>query len=455
MKSGIVYYLLRAVVRFWINFFFKEVLVRNAEFVPRQGALLLALNHPNNLVDSLLIAAVMPREIHFLATAQLFRNPLVAALLRSAGVIPVYRQQDGGNEEKNRQTFARVTEVLKAGGVVAIYPEGVTHSDPFLHKIKTGAARMALQAEQEADCRLGLKIMPVGLNFLARKSFRRRVMVNFGPPLEARDYAQRFNSDERAAVAALTNDLQEALESQILNIERPDLEPLVHLLEEIYKDYIAERLLAEGRPERAEDFTLRRRMIDAVHFYHNYFPEKFERLREALLNYQRRRDYIDVPERAFKDEMREGFSSGLYWRLLAEGLLGLPVFLYGASQNLPSYLLPRLLSHYSARKETDYATIKFLAGIVAFPLFYGLQTALVGYLFGLGWAILYLLTLPLVGAYALRYQHGISYFRRQVHILHLFMNNRQMLEQLAREREIVIAQLNEAREVFLEANQIT
>src|SRR5262249_14381485 len=106
-------------------------------------------------------------------------------------------------------------------------------------------------------------------------------------------------------------------------------------------------------------------------------------------------------EKAFKEEIREGFSSGIYTRILAEGLLGAPLFIYGAIQNFIPYLLSRQISRFGARKETDYATIRFLSGMIAFTLFYLIQSALCFYLFGWVWGIVYLISLPLSGAYAL------------------------------------------------------
>jgi 1-acyl-sn-glycerol-3-phosphate acyltransferase len=73
----------RVIGRFWIWFFFQPM-----------GPVLLCINHPNNLIDSLLGWSVVPRKVHYLATAALFRNPLVARFLLALGVIPVYRKAD-------------------------------------------------------------------------------------------------------------------------------------------------------------------------------------------------------------------------------------------------------------------------------------------------------------------------------------------------------------------------
>ncbi len=70
----------RLVVRFWLWFCFKPVDVRHPEHVPADGPVLLCINHPNNLIDSLVVAAALRRKVHFLAAAAMFRNPLRRAL---------------------------------------------------------------------------------------------------------------------------------------------------------------------------------------------------------------------------------------------------------------------------------------------------------------------------------------------------------------------------------------
>src|ERR1041384_1269060 len=89
-----LYAVVRAVGRFWLWFFFKRIDVRHPERVPVAGPVLLCINHPNNLIDSLLVGAVLPRTVHYLATATLFRHPLLARFLSSCGAIPVYRKTD-------------------------------------------------------------------------------------------------------------------------------------------------------------------------------------------------------------------------------------------------------------------------------------------------------------------------------------------------------------------------
>src|SRR5262249_44118657 len=171
-----LYTVLRLAARFWIWFLFREVAVREAGRVPPTGPVLLCVNHPNNLIDSLLVAAVVRRKIHYLANASLFRNAILARLLTRVGAIPVYRRQDGPDRaDRNVETFAAAHRALEAGHAVAIYPEGTTHTEARVQRIKTGAARIALDYETARaagalPASLPLTVVPVGLSFEARKS---------------------------------------------------------------------------------------------------------------------------------------------------------------------------------------------------------------------------------------------------------------------------------------------
>src|SRR6266498_2364860 len=124
------YTVVRGIARFWLWFFWKRVDVRASERVPPTGPVLLCINHPNNLIDSLLVGAVLRRKVHYLATAALFKNPLVARFLRACGAIPVYRRQDDPDKmDRNLDAFEACFRSFREGRLVAIYPEGTTHAE--------------------------------------------------------------------------------------------------------------------------------------------------------------------------------------------------------------------------------------------------------------------------------------------------------------------------------------
>ena len=85
--------------------FYRSVEVRGLEHVPADGPLVFVSNHANSLVDPLLLIALLPRRIRFLAKSTLWQNPVLVPLLRLTGAVPVYRRQDGGDMSKNDETF--------------------------------------------------------------------------------------------------------------------------------------------------------------------------------------------------------------------------------------------------------------------------------------------------------------------------------------------------------------
>ena len=74
-------------------------------------------------------------------------------------------------------------DVLEQGGIVLVFPEGKSHSDPELAPLKTGLARMALMARDERH--LTVPIVPVGLTFERKWEPRSRVLMYVGRPVSA------------------------------------------------------------------------------------------------------------------------------------------------------------------------------------------------------------------------------------------------------------------------------
>ena len=91
------------------------------------------------------------------AKAPLFRYPLTGPLLRLVGALPVPCRQEGGvDPARSRAMFSAATAHLGASQAVPIFPEGVSHPDPALMPLRTGAARMLLEAEAAAGGNCGV-----------------------------------------------------------------------------------------------------------------------------------------------------------------------------------------------------------------------------------------------------------------------------------------------------------
>src|ERR1044072_860787 len=176
----------KVVLLFALRVFFRRIEVVGREHVPREGPCLFVLNHPNALVDPAFLLCFAPRRTAFLAKSPLFPMRVVGPLSRSMDSIPVYRKQDesGDTAALNRQTFERAAELLRRGGTIAICPEGASHKEPYLLPLKSGAARIALGAVSAAEGgALDLKIVPAGLYYTAKTTFRSGALLYFGEPI--------------------------------------------------------------------------------------------------------------------------------------------------------------------------------------------------------------------------------------------------------------------------------
>src|SRR5262249_59053331 len=124
---------------------------------------------------------------------------------------------------------------------------------------------------------------------------------------------------------------------------------------------------------------------------------------------------------------------------------GLPLFAYGALVNLLPYALPRWLARRTAAKETSYATTRFLASIVGFPLFWALETSIVWRLAGPSWAAAFLVSLPLSGLAAYRYLCDVGRLGRELRLGTLLLTRRQATRRLLAARRALIEEIDRAK----------
>ena len=452
------YALVRLVVRFWVWFFFRSVDVRHAERVPRAGPVLLCINHPNNLIDSLLVGAVVDRKVHYLATAALFRNPLVGRFLEACGAIPVYRRQDDPDKlDRNTGAFEACLRTLAAGGLIGIYPEGTTHAESRVQRIKTGAARIAFDYEmrrREGGRGGPLAVIPTGLTFEARKSFGGRVRVSFGEPIAIAPYLDLHADDPAKAVDSLTTAIQWGMESQVLHVEQMDRATLVHEVEALYKDQLVRELQEERGLARRQIDTVRlsRGIADAAAYFEAHAPERIQALREHLMHYRAMLAAYRVRDEAVRERLAHHPARQRLARAW-KAFVGLPIFAYGLVTSGLPYLLPRWIARRAASKETSYATTRLLASVIAYPLFWGLETWIVWRLAGPLWALGFVVSLPLSALLAYHYLQGIGSLRAQARLSVLAVTRHQAATRLLVERRRLIDELERAKNDYLTATK--
>jgi glycerol-3-phosphate O-acyltransferase/dihydroxyacetone phosphate acyltransferase len=198
--------------RLLIRVFFRRVELQNGERLPKSGPLVLVANHTNGLVDGLLLMATLGRYPRFLGKSTLFRIPPLWPFLKLAGVIPVYRAIDGVSPVRNASAFATSHDLLGQGGMVALFPEGISHDELSVQPLRTGAARIALQGGVDGVVE-GVVAIAVGLTYDNKARFRSRALVRVGEQVSISRWVDAYRADGHDGVQKLTNELADQLAS--------------------------------------------------------------------------------------------------------------------------------------------------------------------------------------------------------------------------------------------------
>ena len=169
--------------RLVVRVFYRELEITGLENIPKNTGLLLCANHVNALVDVVVLQASTNKDLRPLARSGLFLNPFLKPILNMIGAVPIYRHNDPGSDTtQNQDSFVKCYELLAENETIIIFPEGQSHSDPNINKLKTGAARIALGAKENNN--KAPVVIPVGLTFSRKGKFRSDVLVQYGTAID-------------------------------------------------------------------------------------------------------------------------------------------------------------------------------------------------------------------------------------------------------------------------------
>jgi 1-acyl-sn-glycerol-3-phosphate acyltransferase len=346
---------LRLFLRALLRIFFRRIELTGLEHLPAVGPAVLVANHPSTLVDPILLLGFAPRPVSFLAKAPVFRMPVVGWGARALGSIPVYRAMDGADPRRNAETFRLARALLQGGGVLALFPEGTSHDDPRMKPLKSGAARIALGAASAGEG-LALVVVPAGLTFTDKRSFRSEVLLAFGPPIAVAPAPLSARGElEPRQVRALTGQVQAGLDALVLQAESVDALALAAG---------AERLLTEGDGGTlAERVEVRQRLLAGRAWLAKNDPARLASLERRLGR------YLALVEAARLDGPGRLATPGP--AALAGALLHLllaPLALAGVILHFAAWHAVALLSRRLARGDQSMeATLKLGLGLVLYP----------------------------------------------------------------------------------------
>ena len=410
--------------------FYRRVDVVGLEHVPAAGPLLVAGNHQNGLVDPMLLIATMPRTLRPLAKSSLFRHPLIAPFLALAHALPVYRRQDAdGDTSRNAATFRAVSSALTQGQAIVIFPEGVSQPEPTLKALRTGAARLVLEAE--AAGAPPITLLPVGLVLHEPGTFRDgQGLILVGDPVETKDCVALHRTDPTAAGHRLTERLTEALRRQIVEAEDRETLRLMRLMERVWRE-------ESDAPPRLASAEWLQRASRAYRWLRREAPADVQRFRQEVEAYAESLDELGITPATLGRAYAPSVVARYAAREVVPLLLGVPLAALGIVLHALPYALLWLGIRVARPAPDTEATYKLTGDLVIYPLAWLFQ-AWLAWRWGGGWVLaLYLLLVLPAGFFALAWQARVKRVQREARALVHFLARRGLHARLvARRREL-------------------
>ncbi len=404
----VFYQAVKSLTRFATRVYFASIVVRpkSARQIARLKPTILVSNHPNTLIDAIFVASRVQPMVHFLANVSLFRHPFLNWFLNTFYCIPIARPQDaGGQPLANESAFDRATDFLAAGGCLYIAAEGTSFMERRLRPLKTGAARIAFDAEQRNGFRLGLQIIPVGINYSAANEFRSRVVMNIGSPIQIADYQRLYEKNPYDAAHELTNVLEQKMQQLLIHTN--------NAAEEATLTRIEKMLESEQSLGAARSYERSQKILAFMRIFEKESPEQCQYFRRQLdaYHFQLKKNRL-ADQTIFDASQKKSLPKSLFQSLL--WIIGFPIFAWGWLHNA----LPTFFAALTAKKIRPYigyvSSIKLLSGILLFTFSYSLEFCLAKYFLSNYFFIaVYMFSLPFFAWFAWEYlQFSMRVFSR-------------------------------------------
>ncbi|NQU26928.1 MAG: 1-acyl-sn-glycerol-3-phosphate acyltransferase [Candidatus Marinimicrobia bacterium] len=433
-----------------VKLFYRRVIIKNKRYLPKSGPVIFAANHPNTMMDPLLIGFACTRNLHFLAKSTLFGRPLVNSFLNRLKIIPVYRRQDNPDDmHKNVEVFEQCYRILDQGKCILIFPEGISLVDRILSPIKTGAARIGFGAAARAEFQNTISIIPVGINYSDVVRFRSDVYIRFGQPITLSDYADLYQSDEVEAIHQVTNLIETALKKLTTSLKENELINIVENLESIYK---SELIVDQGYEirDKNDEFSVTKGLINAVEWFYEHQPERVENFKKLLNGYLENLKRLNLSDEFLSPVARD---RNLRQRIFAFLYLvfGFPIYIYGLINNYLPYQVPRWYTNKYISAKEWYAPMKLITGAAVYIIYYGILITAMALISKNTWLTIgYSLTLIPSGNFVLKYLKHAGRYRQHWQFLNIFYRKRAIIFKIINQRMKLIQYLDNAKNEYLQ-----
>ncbi len=391
-----LYDFLRYYVDFVLKLSYRKIKYVGTEFIPKDGAVILAPNHTNALMDAMVILAMDHGPKVFVARADIFKNPKIARILHFLKIMPIMRMRDGMDEvRKNNETIEKAVDVLRDRIPFCIFPEGTHQAMHSSLPLSKGIFRIAFQAQEQMPD-MPLYIVPVGLRYGSFFRFRSTVRVQVGEPINVGKFiAEHGNMNPNEVMNLMKDELAANMHKSTFYIPNDeDYDAIYEICATVVKSQVKNaKFVVEGKRLRGMDahFEANNRTVREVLRLKREKPEVAEELvrlgNEA--SEMRKREHISLKSVSVKYTIFSRIMKILFV------LIALPYTLPVSILTLPIHYVCNFLF----TKLKDYAfrnSVRYLVNLVMWPLLM-IVYSIIAYIF-LPWQWALPLTLVLLPA---------------------------------------------------------
>lgn len=429
-----LYRILKIIMRIGIHLYYSEIKVRNEKYLEHSGPMIIIANHPNTLVDALLIGIISPRPIYYMTKATFFNNKWKMRILRSLNMIPINRATEAKTRGvDNSSSFEECFRLLSEGKTLVIFPEGNSQMELLLRQLKSGTARISLEAELRNNGKLNLKVVPVGLMYTQGEKFRSSIMVNCGEGIGVTHHLEEFKENQASAARKLTEEFRKLLEGVLVTTQNKEQEALITSLSEALQS----RYLHNAENVESE-IELIKKIRDRIEKLSLDNPGKIEQIQYLLWNLNWKTEKMEIKN----DFLDRGLRSGMFIRQIITSFIGLivgfPLFLFGLIHNGIPYRLTDLIILRLIRPSKEfYAPLAILLSLILYPLNYVLFGFLVYKLFHpeLWMMIVYCVLMPVSGLFAYSFARYMKHISYKLNYIFLLMNNKDLILEMKEQRQ--------------------
>ena len=349
------YTILKPIVDWNAKHSYRKIEVTGKENIPTDGAVIIAPNHCNTLMDALVILQAFKDESVFGARADIFNKPFIAKIMTFVRILPMVRQRDGlRNVLKNNETQEIIVDTLENKVRFCMYPEGRHRPAHSLQTLGKGTFRAALAANSKFGDKMPVYIVPTGIEYGDYFRYRSTCLITFGEAINVTEFVKGLNvENEVQMIEPLRKELASRM-SKLITFIKDD--------EQLYNKWALTKMLAADKGLRYGDFgrslhkgmLANREIVAEIEKACENKPEEMENLLEKVAEFDKKRRKKGISIYSFRKKNEALNAVGKAFA----ALIGLPYWIFSAIVSSPMWLTYNLLRS-KTRDKAFHNTVGF------------------------------------------------------------------------------------------------